>query len=330
MWQTFIIMDKKEYLRNRFLKDFLQYNLLQNDSISDKEIADILYKEVDLEPFIVKSKQEIGHIIEKYLSFEKVKLDGKLSNTLSSELDYGIKGKIITEYKIILDNIKNEILAKDIIGKIGRSIELQTWSNGIMNMKKAISLLVERLNNVSECYEGLYATSISENELQDKFRKAEENTLFERIQGNNIDDIIDYRNSMIEFVQAVCENMLYEKLVDIYKIIADDKFLKQLQDKFDYLSKYAVELKSSIKNFDEVLEWDKEYNHMVPTDFYFRNVENITAEQAFHMVLLQFFARNEDWLKENGMLYNGEICVYTSRCKDTLNNLLIKVGSCLM
>ena len=33
MWQTSIIMDKKEYLKNRFKRDFLQYSLLQEDSL---------------------------------------------------------------------------------------------------------------------------------------------------------------------------------------------------------------------------------------------------------------------------------------------------------
>ena len=43
MWQTSIIMDKKEYLKNRFKRDFLQYSLLQEDSLPAKEIAEKLY-----------------------------------------------------------------------------------------------------------------------------------------------------------------------------------------------------------------------------------------------------------------------------------------------
>ncbi len=35
-------MDKKEYLTNRFKRDFLQYSLLQEDSLSAKEIAEKL------------------------------------------------------------------------------------------------------------------------------------------------------------------------------------------------------------------------------------------------------------------------------------------------
>ena len=43
LWQTFVIIDKKEYLKNRFKRDFLQYSLLQEDSLPAKEIAEKLY-----------------------------------------------------------------------------------------------------------------------------------------------------------------------------------------------------------------------------------------------------------------------------------------------
>ena len=67
---------------------------------------------------------------------------------------------------------------------------------------------------------------------------------------------------------------------------------------------------------------DKEYNCLVPTDFYYRNVENITAEHAFHMILLQFFAKNEEWMIENELLVNGELQVYTSKGNISAGKLL--------
>ena len=84
------------------------------------------------------------------------------------------------------------------------------------------------------------------------------------------------------------------------------------QSNFNGLLQYAQELKSSIVDCEANDEWDKEYNRLVPTDFYYRNVENITAEHAFHMILLQFFAKNEEWMINNGLLVNGELKVYVS------------------
>ena len=104
--------------------------------------------------------------------------------------------------------------------------------------------------------------------------------------------------------------MLYAKLKEIYGCIAIDATFECLQSNFNGLSQYAQELKSSIVDFETNDEWDKEYNRLVPTDFYYSNVENITAEHAFHMILLQFFAKNEEWMIENRLLKNEELRVY--------------------
>lgn len=71
------------------------------------------------------------------------------------------------------------------------------------------------------------------------------------------------------------------------------------------MREYAQELKSSIVVCEANDEWDKEYNRLVPTDLYYHNVENITTEHAFHMIHLQLFAKNEEWMINNGLLVNG-------------------------
>ena len=322
MWQTSIIMDKKEYLKNRFKRDFLQYSLLQEDSLSAKEIAEKLYGVIDFNWLINQGKQEIESLCNKYLSFEKVKVEGKLSNELSQELGYDLKDRILTEYQNYLDSHSTDEIINAVILKIERSIELQTWSNGIVNMQGAIKLLVERLGNSSRSYGNLYTAPISENEILEKFNKAKENTLLERIQGNNIDDIIEYRSVLMEYVQVSCENMLYAKLKEVYSNIANNATFERLLSNFNCLLEYAQELKSSIFDCEANDEWDKEYNRLVPTDFYYRNVENITAEHAFHMILLQFFAKNEEWMIDNGLLVNGELQVYTSKGNISAGKLL--------
>ena len=116
--------------------------------------------------------------------------------------------------------------------------------------------------------------------------------------------------------------MLYAKLKEVYGCIANDATFERLHSNFNDLSQYAQELKSSIVNCEANAEWDKEYNRLVPTDFYYRNVENITAEHAFLMILLQFFAKNEEWMVDNGLLVNGELKVYVGSRYTLVNNLL--------
>ncbi len=59
LWCKIIIMDKKEYLKNRFKRDFLQYSLLQNDSLPAKEITEKLYGVIDLNWLTVKGKHDL-------------------------------------------------------------------------------------------------------------------------------------------------------------------------------------------------------------------------------------------------------------------------------
>lgn len=320
-----MIMDKKEYLKNRFKRDFLQYCLLQEDSLPAKEIAEKLYGVIDLNWLIVQGKQEIESLCSKHLSLEKVKVEGKLSNELPQELGYDLKDSIIAEYQNYLDSHSTDEIRTAIISKIERSVELQTWSNGILNMQEAIKLLVERLKSSSRSYGNLHNDTISESDLLEKYNKAKENTLLERIQGNNIDDIIEYRSALMEYVRVSCENMLYAKLKEVYSSISHDAIFERLHSNFNCLSQYAQELKSSIVDCDPNEEWDKDYNRLVPTDFYFRNIENITAEQAFHMILLQFFAKNEEWMIENELLVDGELKVYVSFKGDNIREILDRI-----
>ena len=63
----------------------------------------------------------------------------------------------------------------------------------------------------------------------------------------------------------------------------------------------------------------------MPTDFYYCNVENITAEHAFHMILLQFFAKNEEWMIDNELMVNRELQVYTSKDNISAEKLLSRI-----
>lgn len=315
-------MDKKEYLKNRFKRDFLQYSLLQDDSLSDRVIANKLWNVVDLSWLVDQGQDTIEKLNEKYLSFEKVEVDGELSDELPEDLGYDIKDIIIRKFEEYLDSHSIDEISVKIVSEIERSIELQTWTNGIVNMPKAIEILVRRLCNSAKNYSRLHKTTIPEDDLIDKYSNAKKNTLFERIKGNNIYDILEYRSAMIEYVRVTCENLLHAKLKDVYNYIANNKVFEQLVSHFNSLYKYAMELKNSIADYEVNEEWDKEYNNIIPTDFYHRNVENITAEHAFQMTLLQFFARNEEWMIENGLLVDGRLRVYVGKDSLALKKIL--------
>lgn len=311
-------MDKRAYLINRFKKDFLRYNLLQEDSISAAAIAEKLYGVIEINDIAAVGKQQIESICNDLLSFEKVNTE---------ELRCDLKDQVVSVYKDWLNGYSVDEIVADQLRKLERNVELQAWSNGISNMSESIKLLVERLSSAARSYNGVMSSTVSEKEVLEKFAEAKEITLVERVTGNNIEDVVEYRSLLLQYVKEVCANLLYAKVEEIYLTLAADSVFERLQSNFSSLTEYASELKASIEDTPADNEWDKEYNRNVPTDFYARNVENITAERAFQMVLLQFFAKNEEWMVENGLLVDGDLKVYTNSKQSSMENLVNNIFS---
>ena len=294
-------MDKKVYLKNRFKKDFIRYSLLQEDSITAAEIAETLYGVLSINDILYNGKQQIEFICNEQLSFEKVK---------NEELNYDLKDLVVSTYKEWLNGYSIQQIVNEQVGKVEKSVELQAWGNGVSNMSDAIKLFVERLDNASTSYNSLIASTITEKDLLEKFTKAKDITLIEHVTGSNIEDVIAYRSMLLQYVKESCVNMLYAKIEEVYSALASNVTFERMQSNFSAISEYALQLQATIENFEANVAWDTEYNRLVPIDFYSRNVENITAEQAYHMVLLQIIAKNEEWMVENGLLVDGELKVF--------------------
>ena len=273
---------------NRFKKDFVDYSLLQKDSLSAAAIAEKLYDVLDINDIVFAGKQQIEFICHEQLSFEKVK---------NEELNYDLKDQVISVYKEWLNGYSVQQIVNEQVGKVEKSVELQAWSNGVSNMPNAIKLFVERLDNASSSYNSLVASTITENDLLEKFTQAKEITLMEHVTGSNMEDVIAYRSMLLQYVKESCVNMLYAKIEEVYSALASNVTFERMQSNFLAISEYALQLQATIENFEANVEWDSEYNRLVPIDFYSRNIENVTAEQAYHMVLLQIIAKNEEIMK---------------------------------
>lgn len=303
-------MTKQEYLKNRFKGDFLQYSLLQEDSLSASKIVDKIMTIFDFTDIVEKLKAEIDVVCDKYFSFEILKNGDALVSNLPDELNFDVKDRVVEEYTDYLDTELNDNLNDNLLKSILQRVEQQAWRNGIIEMPIVIELLQSKIYAMALSYGNLKADVLDVDDLQVKYEAAKKNTIIERLQNNNIDDIIEYRNALREYVYARCINNMYRKVKLFYNRVADNDIFPQLKQNFESLLQYANDLKASLTEFETNPDWDREYNHLVPTEFYRRNVEDITAEQAFHMVLLQFFAKNEEWMIENRLLVDRELRVY--------------------
>ena len=307
-----MFMTRQEYLKNKFKRDFLQYSLLQEDSLSASKIVDKIMTIFDFTDIVEKLKAEIDVVCDKYFSFVILKNGDALVSNLPNELNFDVKDRAVEEYTDYLDTELNDDLIDNLLKSILQRIEQQAWRNGITEMPIVIELLQSKIYAMALSYGNLKANVLDVDDLQVKYEAAKKNTIIERLQNNNIDDIIEYRNALREYVYARCMNNMYRKVKLFYDRVADNDIFSQLKQNFESLLQYANELKASLLEFETNLDWDKEYNRLVPTEFYRRNVEDVTAEQAFHIVLLQFFAKNEEWMIENKMLVDNSVKIYTN------------------
>lgn len=316
------IMEKKEYLELRFKKDFLQYSLLQEDSWSAEDIADKLMASVNLTGYYQQMANKISDLCEQYLSFDKLRVADGLTNQLPDEFRLEIKDRIIADYECFLTKQPIEDQVGECMEILHRQIERLAWRHGIGAMTEALERVISCFKEKQEDLSTFAVSRVDLNTLRERYEDARKISILERIQGNNIDDITAYYDLLQEYVRDYCERLLQKRLSDIYGDLAGSEMLERLRQHFAVLAEQAVRMRTALPELPDCPDWDKEYNRLVPTDFYERNVEEITAEQAFHIVLLQFFAKNEDWMVENGLLVNGEICMFVQIGYDIIGKLL--------
>lgn len=270
-------MTKQEYLKNRFKRDFLQYSLLQEDSLSASKIVDKVMTIFDFTDIVEKLKVEIDVVCDKYFSFEILKNGDALVSNLPDELNFDVKDKAVEEYTDHLDMELNDDLIDNLLKSILQRIEQQVWRNGIIEMPVVVDLLQSKIYAMALSYGNLKANVLDVDDLRTKYEAAKKNTLVERLQNSNIDDIIEYRNALREYVYARCMNNMYRKVKLFYDRVANNDIFPQTKQNFESLLQYANDLKASLTEFETNPDWDREYNHLVPTEFYCRNVEDVTA-----------------------------------------------------
>lgn len=318
-------MDRTEYLKIRFRQDFLQYCLLQADSHTHTDMVNAIGKAIDIQSVEKECEEAIDRIIEKHLPLDMLKDGDKYVSDIPAMLNLEVKDTIINEYTEYLYSCGWAELVGKLLADVEVAIEKQVWENGVGNMPLAMQGLRQRLTDKAKVYADIYTELISYQELEERYNDAKANTLMERMRNSNIDDISDFRIALKSYAKTSCRNILNATIAEIYMGMANSDMLAELESHFIELLNYANDMKATLPMLHTNEQWDKEYNHKVPTDFYRRNVENVTPERAFHILLLHFFAKNEDWLTNNGMLQNGKLKIYTTPTITAIDSLLAKL-----
>ena len=324
-------MTKKEYFKQRLRRNFLDFSLIQSDTLSAEVIADNIVNHVNLENLYLKLKTDIDVICENFFSIELLKSEGRITNDMPESFNLDVKVKALAEFQKILDDIDIKSVIKEQVENAFKAIEVECWHNGVSEISEAIRTMEQKLKDIANDYKQMNELiEFDEKELEARYNAARRVTMMERMMDNNCDDILMFRTAMMLNTKAHCMEMCNNKMSFIYNEFSNDSSFTDLASYLTQIANRARIFADTMQTLTPNEEWDKEYNQMVPVEFYHRNASLINMEHAFHMVLLSVFARNEAWMLDNGYLAKNELCIFTKMDEEMPQKVVSKVEETIM
>lgn len=324
-------MTKKEYFKQRLRRNFLDFSLIQSDTLSAEVIADNIVNHVNLENLYLKLKTDIDVICENFFSIELLKSEGRITNDMPDSFNLDVKVKALAEFQKILDDIDIKSVIKEQVENAFKAIEVECWHNGVSEISEAIRTMEQKLKDIANDYKQMNELiEFDEKELEARYNAARRVTMMERMMDNNCDDILMFRTAMMLNTKAHCMEMCNNKMSFIYNEFSNDSSFTDLASYLTQIANRARIFADTMQTLTPNEEWDKEYNQMVPVEFYHRNASLINMEHAFHMVLLSVFARNEAWMLDNGYLAKNELCIFTKMDEEMPQKIVSKVEETIM
>lgn len=324
-------MTKKEYFKQRLRRNFLDFSLIQSDTLSAPVIADNIVGSVNLEDLYLKLKTDIDIICENFFSIELLKSEGRITNDMPESFNLDVKKNALAEFQKILDDIDIKSVISEQVGNAFKAIEVECWHNGVSEISEAIRLMEQKLRDIANDYEQMNELiEFNDKDLEARYDAARRVTMMERMMDNNCDDILMFRTAMMLNTKAHCMEMCNDKIAFIYNEFSKAEAFTELASYLTRIANRARIFADTMQTMTPNEEWDKEYNQMVPVEFYRRNASLINMEHAFHMVLLSVFARNEGWMLDNGYLEKNELCIFTKMDEEMPQKVVGKVEETVM
>lgn len=205
----------------------LYNHLLKAPGKSVSEIAEIIYGVAGTGPVdqalevYDASGEMIGATIYSHLDFERFKSDdGKFVKTILAELERdAVTDTVSHEYEEYIGSLDLEALVRDAEEQIVKRIERFIWLNGIRNVSEAVSLAERNITECASQYAALQAEADS-SALDKSYADALKMSLAERLLNTNDEDILVYRNDLIEYLETVCSNIRYSFWERFFSILS--------------------------------------------------------------------------------------------------------------
>ena len=289
-------MNKQEYFESRLLQDSRQF-LLSNKQGAAKRL---LYEvSVLLESLLYDGQKSIyANCVKRIDALLDANFGNKSDLVGLQRLPKGFRWMdvctaINKDFDAELEQMFARLkMSQKVTALLQPRVECWVWTEGIEPTAKMLARVPVEI--------GIMVQSYRPDHLDDYPLKKEIGEMFVDAKRVSLREWV-LKNGMREYTRCLLNATLYHYM----KRLGIE--LKKLP--LWGLSQKLMEAVYQLQNLQEkqpVVEtnpkWEMEYNRLVSVDFYFRNVESVTASGAFHLMVLQALSRNESKLTQLGYL----------------------------
>lgn len=257
--------------------DKLYSYFLQSPAYPATEVADYLYDisgvgPVDEAALIYEScKQKIHDLIYGYLDLDDFKgEDGKFVNELPTKYDIDLVERIEAEYQEFIDGHDLNAMLLSAEDSILRRVEIYAWNHGLTVLPEAIDGALANISACSVQYHNM-CEPVDSSALIQAHGEAYELTFIERISGKNADDILMYRQDLIEYLEKKCAVRMYEFFERFFSILSCSSVIMDIQMRLADMVAYLKD-----QGVAEVEKLETE----LPQDFFDRDIRVFTANTS--------------------------------------------------
>lgn len=320
-------MKKQDYFETRLVNDYHSFLLSDSPNACKRLVHEVSTMIENLlydgsKSIYVNCERRIATLLETkfgvksdMVGWQKLPKDFKWYDVCTS-----VNKKYNTELERLFAKLEMD---KKLTALLQPRVECWVWTEGIVPTAKMLSKMPAVIDKMVQAYRPSHLDDYPlKKRIGEMFVDAKRVTFREWLNKSNDQDIRELKKGMKEYTQC----LLYATLYSHMQKLGEQLTGIPLWGLASHLDKayFALRERDAEQVSCEIHpEWEKEYKRKAPVDFYFRNVESITASGAFHLLVLQAIARNETQLVNCGYLrpmgVNGtepEICIFSNPAVD--------------
>ena len=146
-------------------------------------------------------------------------------------------------------------------------MEQHIWANGFTALPDAVAVMQQNLLRTSEQYARMQETS-EKTDLETSYEDAIRISLAEKLVKSNVDDILIYRQDMIEYLEKVCNNIMYAFWERFFGILSSSSVFMDAQARIESFANHiaslgiqptdnlSYQLPESLRNINELIFMD--------------------------------------------------------------------------